>query len=267
MTGDEGLKVSVHPHVRGEYGEGDPHSIHGHRFTPTCVGKTSKNARSGVMPSGSPPRAWGRHQVVPAVWRQPTVHPHVRGEDYGLREVEEVRLRFTPTCVGKTSAARLMLFPSCGSPPRAWGRRPLALRTDDLRAVHPHVRGEDDRLQLSFARVIRFTPTCVGKTILVSAPATSTNGSPPRAWGRLLQFYWMRLTISVHPHVRGEDSCMLQGAAGVWRFTPTCVGKTRRAVEPIRFARGSPPRAWGRRPVAFRHGSNPAVHPHVRGED
>ena len=104
------------------------------------------------------------------------------------------------------------------------------------------------RLALGLLDIIvhRFTPTCVGKTAL----------SP-------LRF----LSVSVHPHVRGEDA--RHGAGARSRDD------------------GSPPRAWGRRCLhAPRHVSvrfTPTcvgkthykhfcpklvpVHPHVRGED
>ena len=112
------------------------------RFTPTCVGKTpialpvlwigavhphvrGEDAHSRpplAAPSGSPPRAWGRQ------WE-------------GVEKISG--LRFTPTCVGKTSLGG--------------ENRP------DI-PVHPHVRGEDDLRLPIFVRIERFTPTCVGKT-------------------------------------------------------------------------------------------------------
>ena len=212
---------------------------------------------------------------------------------------------FTPTCVGKTSPA-----PGC--------RRPAS--------VHPHVCGEDCAPQPksgpppgSPPRVwgrrspprlrrggVRFTPTCVGKTIgkrrcfssrpvhphvcgedpNENLPANHQEGSPPRVWGR---------------PTSGA------GFSPSRRFTPTCVGKTRGlgvrrfavSVHPhvcgeddlfdfqLRLVRGSPPRVWGRlcwlahfvasfrfTPTCVgktacrrsRH-SRGSVHPHVCGED
>ncbi len=153
-------------------------------------------------------------------------------------------LRFTPTCVGKTEGRPLLSH---------WS------------AVHPHMRGEDGwvrwrvvlldgspphawgRLELldTVALLVRFTPTCVGKT--------------PEVWR-------LRVVRAVHPHMRGEDvSCPvgcrpsfgspphawgrhspLHRTSIATRFTPTCVGKTVRLI--VQF------------PVV-------AVHPHMRGED
>ena len=254
---------SVHPHVRGE---------------------DSVWQRFWVRFIGSPPRAWGRRpRLVPdprrarftptcvgKTWQRPTstaprtVHPHVRGEDLSALGrnrggagspprawgrllallILPTAVRFTPTCVGKTSV-EAPCFALC--------------------AVHPHVRGEDDKMTARQRtgygspprawgrreRVAlgwigdRFTPTCVGKTATVTPLAMAT---------------------AVHPHVRGEDSNRWTAAstpAGspprAWgrlgarrvrgfpfRFTPTCVGKT-----------SSKPGSTNHLPV----------HPHVRGED
>ena len=132
------------------------------RFTPTCVGKTlgaslreqpgavhphMRGEDAGAMPTrtgsaGSPPHAWGRriaNESIAIVKRfTPTcvgktnarcsaqspqpVHPHMRGEDVGNGDERQTR---------------------CGSPPHAWGRR------TGIKAK---------------AHILRFTPTCVGKT-------------------------------------------------------------------------------------------------------
>ena len=97
--------------------------------------------------------------------------------------------------------------------------------------------------------------------------AEKYNGSPPRAWGRLL-----------HRHRR----------CPVVRLTPTCVGTTLHARRaPSAPPCGSPPRAWGRlsgsRPRSawdrltptcvgttrthFVTASSQPAHPHVRGDD
>ena len=110
------------------------------RFTPTCVGNTY--CRKG-----------GEHEC--------TVHPHMRGEyvnrtprngdelgspphAWGIRQSLALGLkfhRFTPTCVGNTDPKPLRHYPF---------------------PVHPHMRGEYDRLTFN---------------------STLTGGSPPHAWG------------------------------------------------------------------------------------
>ncbi len=172
---------------------------------------------------GSPPHAWGRQ-----------LHP---GAD-----VE--RLRFTPTCVGKTEGESgtvecFSVHPHMrgedhggggqhltivGSPPHAWGRR-------DILRHAPHAG--------------RFTPTCVGKTESFSPPTPRTPVHPHMR-GEDFSSSTIFVSRAVHPHMRGEDVApvpnfslivgspphawgrqvgLLRGGVGA-RFTPTCVGKT-----------------------------------------
>ncbi len=90
--------------------------------------------------------------------------------------------------------------------------------------------------------------------------------TPPRAWGRLAMTATMLPWKEKHPHVRGEDSVGIdlvdsgietpprawgrllsdKKEGGIWRNTPTCVGKTI-SLPSFRAPRGK--------------------HPHVRGED
>ena len=194
-------------------------------------------------------------------------------------------VRFTPTCVGKTlegnqGGGDVLVHPhvrgedlprilpsrsTSGSPPRAWGRPIFSILA---------------------TLILRFTPTCVGKTRASKEskrlPAvhphvrgedqggmntkSSSFGSPPRAWGRhhicdggTGAFRFTPTCVGktsptvihgprtpVHPHVRGEDAWILAAVFRFGRFTPTCVGKTT-------TPRSLPPPS--------------AVHPHVRGED
>ncbi len=214
--------MTVHPHVRGD--------------------NTSSKRRPCVM-NGSPPRAWGQQQ---------------------RRQRRQQRLRFTPTCVGTTctrlgachwhavhphvrgdnSQSARARAKSVGSPPRAWGQRPV-------RAVA--------------ARTLRFTPTCVGTTASMCAVAfraavhphvrgdnlTAISvpcllcGSPPRAWGQR----------------KHTDNRLF-----VRRFTPTCVGTTSgRRPPPIRprFT----PTCVGTTAISTAPARMPSVHPHVRGDN
>ena len=112
MCGEDGVTASIEfqsvgspPHVWGRLWYANAPGPPG-RFTPTCVGKTSwsliASACSSVHPhmcgedvrpnlffrerSGSPPHVWGRRRRY---------------------ATQTIRLRFTPTCVGKTSSFRL----------------------------------------------------------------------------------------------------------------------------------------------------------------
>ena len=172
------------------------------RFTPTCVGKMFCSV------------------ITPP---EPSVHPHMRGENLFFRNCSpgysgspphawgkcfinifsKLHDRFTPTCVGK------IIF---------------LLHYYPIISVHPHMRGENwygtpqkcgyfgspphawGKFQQSSYRQTnyRFTPTCVGKI-----PGTDKS----------------LFALSVHPHMRGEN-----------------IG-----VKGLEFLfLGSPPHAWGK---------------------
>ena len=214
------------------------------------------------LPGGTPPRAWGSVVLADTLVRgrrdTPTCvgishrrlleprhrpgHPHVRGD--------QVRRQF-------------LEMEGSGTPPRAWGSggstRRCALRERDtptcvgisspgpsreqLRAGHPHVRGDQAGLPAS------------------SAPR---GGTPPRAWGSASRGYGngcrrrdtptcvgisyptppRRSSWPGHPHVRGDQPpsnpqeqlqrgtpprawgsvLLVQPGVGAGRDTPTCVG-------------------------------------------
>ena len=258
-----GRRSSVHPHVRGDDEQhlghagdagGSPPRAWGRRFvqrqpilitrfTPTCVGTTMKPSRSLTVSIGSPPRAWGRHDPAGTLHHEDrftprcvgttrrgsprrhrrSVHPHVRGDD----EAGPVKRRpatVHPHVRGDDLLGARDLARVRGSPPRAWGR-PLP----------------------SGARyfVVRFTPTCVGTTLL----------RRPKPWLR-----------PVHPHVRGDDFSVYASASAVSGSPPRAWGRRIRRG-PSHFLIGSPPRAWGRRVSMPRASASSTVHPHVRGDD
>ena len=132
---------SVHPHVRGEYGNIQTVTIFVERFIPTCVGNTahgiiptprntvhphvrgeySRDFRNDVSLNGSSPRAWGIRSHLYSSLSSKSVHPHVRGE-YAYRSIHAMS--------------------AFGSSPRAWGIRWLSIWSSAAFSVHPHVRGE-----------------------------------------------------------------------------------------------------------------------------
>ena len=207
-------------------------------------GENSSKAPIGSNETGTPPRAWGKRvplavegklfRYTPTCvgktlfivvrFKRKKVHPHVRGENLQPRFMtwatsgtpprawgklsryypECQRIRYTPTCVGKTRDHGSRPGSWRGTPPRAWGKRCDALSAVPVKrytptcvgktagselglpafAVHPHVRGEN-----SGGQNTTFAPT----------------GTPPRAWGKLIFGGFANRPA---------------------RYTPTCVGKT-----------------------------------------
>ena len=255
-------KISVHPHVRGVYGEHVP-PAHGHaRSIPTCVGFTSASiyirhispvhphVRGVYLPChskfvstfGPSPRAWGlqrHHPDVPGRRRSiptcvgftqvrqictytPTVHPHVRGV-------------YKPTSHPSTGPR--------GPSPRAWGLRKHSHRPGRPRrsiptcvgftsrqsqtacasTVHPHVRGVYSERRTVCKYGLGPSPRAWGLRTAIPRLPTPKGGPSPRAWG-LLNAQWRHTARS--------------------RSIPTCVGFTLTLESPYYV---------------------PPVHPHVRG--
>ena len=172
-----------------------------------------------------------------------------------------------------------------GSPPRAWGQSSGRARPALARRFTPTGVGT-----ITVSR-LRSRPTAVhphgrGDNISRRWSSVSSGGSPPRAWGQLMNtlssLFQTRFTptgvgtiqvsfeisphVAVHPHGRGDN-----------------VEKPRQRLDRL----GSPPRAWGQssgraRPalarrftptgvgtISERQTARPidAVHPHGRGDN
>jgi len=233
--------------------------------------------------TGSPPRAWGKAEL-------PADDDHVGG--------------FTPTGVGKSrSVPQLTCFAMVhphgrgekffsvvlgwfflGSPPRAWGKAGPRVAARASRRFTPTGVGKS-RWNPPHAAAGPVHPHGRGEKMATRAQATPSMGSPPRAWGKVVQ------------HVEVESKK---------RFTPTGVGKSpdgwllgiltevhphgrgeKRILDALhQIGRGSPPRAWGKgdrlrgpgghvgftptgvgkRSSALARTIGSMVHPHGRGE-
>ena len=183
---------TVHPHVCGEYGQ----------LRSTC--------RACIC--GSPPRVWGILTRSPVQLASFTVHPHVCGE-YRLCLHHGIDASGSPPRVwgihaARTSVADLMH----GSPPRVWGIRCCSWLHCSCVSVHPHVCGEYDAVDgFAMTGSRRFTPTCVGNTLLSTDRVMSPRGSPPRVWGIL--------AVDRLPMLRSHGS-----PPRVWGILPSAYG-------------------------------------------
>ncbi len=214
--------VAVHPRVRGEddaalandpMANGSPPRARGRwrrglnnqrrlRFTPACAGK---------MPQ------------IRALRRRNTVHPRVRGEDCGASN----------RCAS-----------ACGSPPRARGRCDFLICHFSfsrftpacagkilnwmpgitMKPVHPRVRGEDIGNSRGPFPSRGSPPRARGRSQAPQGPEASRRFTPACA-GKIWSISVKKPSYSVHPRVRGEDSCVS-------------------LTHPV--TAGSPPRARGR---------------------
>ncbi len=214
-----------------------------------------------------------------------TVHPHVRGDS-------------APSAIAPAA--------STGSPPRAWGQRPVGGDPRLCGSVHPHVRGdsclEGSRRRVSFGSPPRAwgqrSSTDIGSGCEAVHPHVrgdsyasgrldhESYGSPPRAWGQRREdsesFFSVRFTPTCvgTAAIRPTLAKVLAGSPPrAWgqrqgqppvaldsRFTPTCVGTASSSATKKWRLDGSPPRAWGQRRRSRRWRARRPVHPHVRGD-
>ena len=283
QSGLRRLRRPVHPHARGEHGEGSRRPGVPERFIPTHVGNTSgrggmmcpvavhphargehpqDDMRSPVGP-GSSPRTWGTLRAWCGRIGSTPVHPHARGEHVG-----ELSTPPRPPVHPHARGEHVNLPPSSetayGSSPRTWGTLRAGCRVREA---------------------VRFIPTHVGNTPNDTESDLGQIGSSPRTWGTRRSSHLNSARESVHPHARGEH---VQPSA---RTIPKSVhpharGEHARTCASMVVPFGSSPRTWGTRPdrpngsvtrrfipthVGNTNSDSPsvvlaAVHPHARGE-
>ncbi len=125
---------------------------------------------------------------------------------------------------GEDKRLSLVLDELEGSPPRVWGRRNAWYATE---------------------RIVRITPTCVGKTSCPVRPRGSSGD---------------------HPHVCGEDSVMSVTFIVVGGSPPRVWGRPPR-LTPVARQRGITPTCVGKTRAMQLLAGGVADHPHVCGED
>ena len=173
--------------------------------------------------------------------------------------------RFIPTCVGRTLSSTI---------------------TSDTITVHPHVRGADSVIMGLVYSVIGSSPRAWGG-LEASLPPSLLRRFIPTCVGRTVFSVKPKKPNAVHPHVRGADPEATRGVAGnhgssprawggrqpppalrcLYRFIPTCVGRTVQTDKQSILLSWFIPTCVGRTLSAARRPGSTSVHPHVRGAD
>ena len=115
------------------------------------------------------------------------------------------------------------------------------------------------------ARVNRFTPTSVGNTCFTRTMVHPNAGSPPQAWGTLIDDLNARVKDGSPPQAWGTHRRTRVGVPGV-RFTPTSVGNTRTNSPPCPPTSVHPHKRGEHVPWPRAACPSKSVHPHKRGE-
>ena len=256
----------------------------GGRNTPTCVGKTGAH-RGGASKTQKHPHVRGEDNIDGCrVGTETETPPRAWGRPRRVRPLS-VKMRNTPTCVGKTNGAMVTHLLKPETPPRAWGRHPLvpqALwgggntptcvgktqwcgRGPGQSGKHPHVRGEDRRPLKAPAAAGETPPRAWGRQEAVKAAKPSARNTPTCV-GKTLARLIVDLLVEKHPHVRGEDAGMSAKKTATRETPPRAWGRPRRLFMPTQH-RGNTPTCVGKTVASFICWSAIQKHPHVRGED
>ncbi len=302
--------VKKHPHGRGEdllllchcllLWETPPRAW-GRQARDICCIHQSRNTPTGVGKTG----IFGLEQMIQRK------HPHGRGEDEPNGRRLAGTLETPPRAWGRPGHIAFHL-PAWGNTPTGVGKTQPIKRTGNILQKHPHGRGEDRQrcqkilpsketpprawgrlcLGLCLKRDVRNTPTGVGKTILRSHRYTFrgkhphgrgedgidpgelclVKETPPRAWGRLLQ--WARYLplsgntptgvgktqmvscqcpqLQKHPHGRGEDCPPRAELSKLLETPPRAWGRLSRQKS-VMLLRGNTPTGVGK--TLLRRGS------------
>ncbi len=158
------MRLTVHPHARGENASPSRWPAAPPRSTPTRVGRTVRNCsctvassvhphargenwklpREIVAEAGPPPRAWGERSRSTTRFQLGGPPPRAWGEQK-LAIHDRPRARSTPTRVGRTLRLLCPTTPTLRSTPTRVGRTGLSRVRRGEFPVHPHARGENDR--------------------------------------------------------------------------------------------------------------------------
>ena len=173
----------VHPHACGENGRPGGSPCGGKPVHPHACGENYSQPSNMDVPSGPPPRLWGKQRVYigravrarstptpvgkttksMAATTSDAVHPHACGENIIAISGQATLSRSTPTPVGKTSMNR---SETGGS------------------SVHPHACGENVSSSLDVRLFAGPPPRLWGKRRRYVARPVA-RGPPPRLWGKL----------------------------------------------------------------------------------
>ena len=252
-------------------------------------------------------------------------HPHGRGEDHNPCTKSPQSPETPPRAWGRLRRLDASAFARRNTPTgvgKTWQNR----CTDGRGKKHPHGRGEDPARPPEHPTPQETPPRAWGRPLAKVGPAQG-GGNTPTGVGKTTHRPLRSSPAQKHPHGRGEDPKIAASTAarsetpprawgrqkdgmlaeGLWRNTPTGVGKTTRGsakrIQQRKHPHGrgedararlractraeTPPRAWGRRaqrlelPRSRRNtptgvgktGAGPGgcararKHPHGRGED
>ena len=229
------------PHARGTRCRGRHRCLHG-RFIPACAGNAGHHSASGSAAA---------------------VHPRMRGERSVLQEAPPAGDGSSPHARGThrcpaDGGQGFRFIPACAGNARAW---PAFITR---RPVHPRMRGERVGRACPPYRRYGSSPHARGTLSILSAHRRNGRFIPACA-GNAIDVEACQMELEVHPRMRGERVCLLEGGQVLGRFIPACAGNASEA-QPRRRRLTVHPRMRGERqpPVQLVVGDDGSS-PHARG--
>ncbi len=253
---------AVHPHARGEYVR-----VYKSKFNEVGPPPRTWGILYAVRSTGfgrrSTPTHVGNTYPISSRAAKKSVHPHARGEYWGLRhggrrDVGPPPRTWGIPCLRHTSGI------SNRSTPTHVGNTIVVAGGSSKITVHPHARGEYWTWTFSAIRWPGPPPRTWGILTATSFRFRLLRSTPTHVGNTSRRCYkWM--DYSVHPHARGEYALPTPSMALPIGPPPRTWGILD-SIALARTGKRSTPTHVGNTSRLIRAASKPAVHPHARGE-
>ncbi len=281
-----------HPHGRGENPKQAFECAHKHGPSPRAWGKRKRLSGPEVA-ERTIPTGVGKTNIVVILGLLSWDHPHGRGENDKFWTRMPISTGPSPRAWGKRATGVVAAMAN-GTIPTGVGKTESVGPFTRTTADHPHGRGENLAFVYNHGIHAGPSPRAWGKHIDVDSRG-AFDGTIPTGVGKTLAYIHYNVSITDHPHGRGENdsSRSPRGPEGgpsprAWgkpisilqrirkrRTIPTGVGKTSQKIQPIIYFADHPhgrgencpscatvglktgpsPRAWGKRGHHSREGS------------
>ena len=231
--------------------------------SPLARGKSSRRrphpARKGFIPTRA-----GKMSLGLVTGSNIRVHPHSRGENLSAL-VQALRVRGSSPLARGKCRCRDGVFVGRGFIPTRAGKIAPRAPNAQVFSVHPHSRGENRVALLSTTVTLGSSPLARGKYSMHVVQVESEGFIPTRA-GKITRIDPRRCACTVHPHSRGENTCIAHDTPRPAGSSPLARGKFNPSFH-VGMVPGFIPTRAGKMKVPTTSHNSFMVHPHSRGEN
>ena len=194
--------MSVHPHTRGEQIFYPLSFLHISGSSPHTWGTGVCNQTSTTIRRFIPTHV-GNSWWDNLAWNPVAVHPHTRGEQVNHIEHHAPRSGSSPHTWGTVQETQWIKYNGRFIPTHV-GNRSYGASCDCCRTVHPHTRGEQFGMQCFSEGYCGSSPHTWGTVFCAFCCLFQFRFIPTHVGNRLRPITSI-LSVSVHPHTRGEQ--------------------------------------------------------------